>query len=103
MKYVKRIILIIPTAILFACMAVQAEVLDKIIAIVNDDIITRSEFNMAFEPYQKRINDNYQGGDKETVIKQTKEAFLQRMIDSILIEQEAKKTRSILKMKKLWQ
>ncbi len=97
MKYVKRIVLIISAVILFACMAAQAEVLDKIIAVVNDDIITRREFNTAFEPYQKRIDDNYKGDNKEAVIKQTKDAFLQRMIDNILIEQEAKKSKIDIK------
>jgi parvulin-like peptidyl-prolyl isomerase len=96
-KYIKRIVLIISAITLFACIAAEAEVLDKIIAVVNDDIITRSEFNKVFEPYQKRINDNYQGNDKEAVIKQTKETFLQRMIDNILIEQEAKKTKIDIK------
>ena len=97
MKYLKRIVLIISAVILFACIAAEAEVLDKIIAVVNDDVITRNEFNIAFEPYQKRIDDNYKGDNKEAVVKQTKDAFLQRMIDNILIEQEAKKTKIDIK------
>jgi peptidyl-prolyl cis-trans isomerase SurA len=90
-KYIKRIVIIISAAILFTCMAAQAEVIDKIIAVVNDDIITRSEFNTAFEPYLKRIEATYQGDDKDAAIKQTQAAFLQRLIDNLLIEQEAKK------------
>jgi parvulin-like peptidyl-prolyl isomerase len=74
------------------CAPVRAEMIDRIIAVVNSEIITLYEFNTAFEPYLKNIENNYKGGDKEAMIKQTKDAFLQRMIDNILIEQEAKKT-----------
>ena len=74
------------------CVPVRAKVVDKIIAVVNDEIITLYEFNKAFEPYRKNIENTYKGNDKEAVIKQTKEAFLQRLIDNMLIEQEAKKS-----------
>ena len=91
MKFYKRIVLILLGVILL-CAPVRAEVVDKIIAVVNDEIITLYEFNTAFEPYRKNIENTYKGTDKEAVIKQTKEAFLQRLIDNILIEQEAKKS-----------
>jgi peptidyl-prolyl cis-trans isomerase SurA len=71
--------------------AAQSEIADKIIAVVNDEIITQSDFNKGFEPYLKRIEETYKGNDKEMVITQTKAAFLQRMIDDLLIAQEAKK------------
>lgn len=91
MKFYKGIVLILLGVILL-CAPVRAEVVDKIIAVVNDEIITLYEFNTAFEPYRKNIENTYKGTDKEAVIKQTREAFLQRLIDNILIEQEAKKS-----------
>lgn len=91
MKFYKGIVLILLGVILL-CAPVRAEVVDKIIAVVNDEIITLYEFNTAFEPYRKNIEKTYKGTDKEAVIKQTREAFLQRLIDNILIEQEAKKS-----------
>jgi parvulin-like peptidyl-prolyl isomerase len=90
-KSYKGIILILSGLILL-CVSARAEVVDKIIAVVNDEIITLYEFNTAFEPYRKNIENTYKGDDKEAVIKQTREAFLQRLIDNILIEQEAKKS-----------
>jgi parvulin-like peptidyl-prolyl isomerase len=90
-KLYKGIVLILSGLILL-CATVRAEVVDKIIAVVNDEIITLYEFNTAFEPYRKNIENTYKGDDKEAVIKQTREAFLQRLIDNILIEQEAKKS-----------
>ena len=90
MKLCKRFVLIICSVILL-CVPVGAEVVDKIVAVVNDEIITLTEFNTAFEPYLKNIEDNYKGKDKEAIINQAKESFLKRLVDNLLIEQEAKK------------
>jgi peptidyl-prolyl cis-trans isomerase SurA len=90
-KFYKKIILIL-WSIMLLSVPVYAEVVDRIVAVVNDEIITLYELNAAFEPYLKNIENNYKGNDKGAVIKQTKDAFFQRMIDNILIEQEAKKT-----------
>lgn len=78
--------------IMFLCPLLYAEVVDKIIAVVNDEAITRLELNAAFEPYLKNIERTYPGGDKDQFILQAREEFLNRLIDNILIEQEAKKT-----------
>jgi peptidyl-prolyl cis-trans isomerase SurA len=91
MELCKRFALII-FSVMLLCVPAGAEVVDKIIAVVNDDIITLAEFNTAFEPYLKNIQDNYPGKDKEDVISRAKENFLNRLIDNLLIEQEAKKT-----------
>jgi parvulin-like peptidyl-prolyl isomerase len=90
-KFYKGIVLILLGVILW-CAPVRAEVVDRIIAVVNDEIITLYEFNTAFEPYRKNIQNTYKGTDQEAAMKQTKEAFLQRLVDNILIEQEAKKS-----------
>ena len=71
MKFYKRMVLLLLGLILL-CAPVRAEVVDRIIAVVNDEIITLYEFNTAFEPYLKNIQDHYKGTDKEAVIKQTK-------------------------------
>jgi parvulin-like peptidyl-prolyl isomerase len=71
--------------------ASAADVTDRIVAVVNDDVITLAELNRAFEPFAKNIEANYKGPDKEAVLKQNKGALLQRLIDQMLIEHEAKK------------
>ena len=90
MELCKKIVLVICGVMLLGVPA-YAAVVDKIVAVVNDEVITLSEFNAAFKPYLKNIEDNYKGDDKEGIIKQSREAFLQRLINDILIEQEAKK------------
>ncbi len=91
MKFYQKCILILWSIMLLNVPA-YAEVVDRIVAVVNDEIITLYEFNSAFEPYLKNIENTYKGNDKEAVIKQTRDAFFQRMVDNMLIEQEAKKT-----------
>jgi parvulin-like peptidyl-prolyl isomerase len=78
--------------IMLLCPLLHAEVVDNIIAVVNDEVITRLELNAAFEPYRKNIENTYQGGDKDQFVLHAREEFLNRLIDNILIEQEAKKT-----------
>lgn len=68
-----------------------AELADRIVAVVNDEVITLSELNRGFEPYAKNIQAGYKGNNPEEVMAKSKAAFLQRLIDQILIEQEAKK------------
>lgn len=67
------------------------EVADRIIAIVNGDVITLYELNSRFEPYQKRIEGSYHGTDRGKIIADARTSFLNRMIDNLLIEQESKR------------
>ncbi|HAJ28411.1 MAG TPA: hypothetical protein DCG53_14415 [Syntrophus sp. (in: bacteria)] len=83
--------------IIGAVMPVSGEVVDRIIAIVNDDVITLSELNNTFEPYMKRIEASLTGKDKEKVVAEGRVTILNKMIDNKLIEQEAKKSGIIIK------
>lgn len=78
-------------AIMLAAGAQAAEKLDRIVAVVNDDVITMAELNRAFAPYARSIEKTYQGANKEDVLRQNKETLLQRLIDQMLIEQEMKR------------
>lgn len=68
-----------------------AVIVDRIIAIVNDTIITQSDLNNAFAPVRKKIEENTTVAEREKVLRDTREAYLNRMIDNILIEQQAAK------------
>ncbi|MDQ5988520.1 MAG: Chaperone SurA [Syntrophus sp. SKADARSKE-3] len=74
-----------------------AAVTDRIIAVVNGDAITLYELNMAFEPLLKRINDNYNGPNKEQVVAEARKSMLNRLIVDRLIDQEAKKYGTTMK------
>ncbi|MCX5832616.1 MAG: peptidylprolyl isomerase [Deltaproteobacteria bacterium] len=78
-------------AVILAASSLQAESVDRIVAVVNEDIIILSELNTAFEPYRKRIEDTYKGAERDTALAESRKAFLNRLIDASLIEQEARK------------
>ena len=79
-------------AAIFLSVAAEAAVGDRIVAVVNDEVITLSELNNAFEPYQARFEASYQGADREKARTETKLVLLNRMIDGMLMEQESRKT-----------
>ncbi|HQG34960.1 MAG TPA: peptidyl-prolyl cis-trans isomerase [Syntrophales bacterium] len=90
----KKSCLIMAAAILICATVVPAtgEVVDRIVAIVNDDVITLSELNDTFDPFMRKIEANLSGQEKERMIGEGKKTILNRMIDGKLIEQEAKKS-----------
>ncbi|MBN1383087.1 MAG: peptidylprolyl isomerase [Deltaproteobacteria bacterium] len=69
----------------------QAAMKDGIAAVVNEEIITIYELNRAFAPIRMKIDASYQGQKREDVVTQSKKAVLNRMINDMLIEQEAEK------------
>jgi parvulin-like peptidyl-prolyl isomerase len=88
---------IIIAAATFISVSATAEIMERIVAVVNGEVITLSELNTAFEPFAKRIEEGYKGPDKEKVIAENRLAMLNKMIDNIIIDQEAKKTQMIIK------
>ncbi|MCX7816250.1 MAG: SurA N-terminal domain-containing protein [Syntrophales bacterium] len=71
---------------------VKAVIVDRIVAIVNNEVITLSELNAAFEPYLKNIDQSLRGTEREKLVDEGKKAVLNQMINTKLIEQEAKKS-----------
>ncbi len=67
-------------------------VIDRIVAIVNNDIITLSELNDATGPYKERIaaSDTSQA-DKKEMIRSLERDILDKMVDRTLTRQEAAK------------
>jgi parvulin-like peptidyl-prolyl isomerase len=81
----------------FISVSATAEIMERIVAVVNGEVITLSELNTAFEPFAKRIEEGYKGPDKEKVIAENRLAMLNKMIDNMIIDQEAKKMQMIIK------
>jgi peptidyl-prolyl cis-trans isomerase SurA len=78
-------------AALLLCMSAEAGVTDRIVAVVNDEVITLSELNGVFEPYQAKIEAAYSGKDRENVVNENRMLLLNRLIDDLLIAQQARK------------
>ena len=68
----------------------QEEVVDRIVAIVNNDIITLSELNEATRPYRERIDaSDKSSAEKNELIQSLEHDILHKMIDRVLTRQEA--------------
>jgi len=68
-----------------------AEMVDRIVAIINDEIITLSELNSNLETYVKRVEESSEVTDREKMKKQLRKLILNSLIDQKLIAQEAQK------------
>lgn len=70
----------------------KEEVIDRIVAVVNNDIITLSELNDATRPYKERIAaSNQSEADKKEMIRSLERDILDQMVDRTLTRQEAAK------------
>lgn len=70
----------------------HAQVVDRIVAIVNDEIITLNELNQALRPYVDNINSaGYTGEQRENILFKLRSDMLSRMVDRKLTDQEVQK------------
>ena len=73
-------------------MAGYAELVDRIVAIVNDDVITLSELDEALEPYARQIREAYYSPQtKREMLFKLRQDMLNKMIDEKLTYQETER------------
>jgi len=69
-----------------------AEVIDRIVAIINEDIITFVELDKALKPYFIELEKTgYSSEKKNQIIEKLQKEMLEKMIEFKLIEQEAER------------
>jgi peptidyl-prolyl cis-trans isomerase SurA len=80
---------VIPVARWFPQPAIGAEVIDRIVAVVNNDVITLNDLNNQLKPYIEKITAMGYPPDKERqMIFKVREDVLNQMIDQQLTDQE---------------
>jgi len=67
----------------------DAEIIDKIVAVVNEDIITLSELREISIPYLEEMKSNYPLNYNEEQIRETERRILEQLIDEKLLNHEA--------------
>ena len=92
MENKRNIILIVFTFGLFwAANCLAQEVVDRIVAIVNDDIVTLSQLDMAAAPYRKNIETSQEAATrKKELMAQMYTQVLNQLVENSLVIQEAK-------------
>ena len=78
----------------FRANAKSEEIVDRIVAVVNDDVITLSELNTVIKPYVEKIRNLEYTPDKEkALIFKVRDSMLHRLIDEKIEDQEAKRAK----------
>jgi len=72
-------------------------VADRVVAVVNNEVITSYELDNLAAAYVERAANVSKKEDRDALIKETRPAMLNRMIDDLLVEQEAKKAGIVVK------
>ncbi len=73
--------------ILFLC---GQEIVEEIVAIVNDDIITLSQYKAEHDAVYKALSSQYQGEAFEKIYAQVKATLMDTIITELLLLQEAR-------------
>ncbi len=68
---------------------VKAEVVDRVVAVVNGEIITLFELNQKIKPYLKRFQGQEIGPEEKKSILDVKRKTLDKMVENVLIQQKA--------------
>jgi peptidyl-prolyl cis-trans isomerase SurA len=84
----KKLLWFLP-ALMLGFYTVQAEIVDRILAKVNDDIITLSELDRNMAQFRQELATKFAGQQLEEKIEETKEQLLNSLIENALIKQKA--------------
>jgi len=86
------ILIVFMLALFWAANCLAQEVIDRIVAIVNDDIITLSQLDMAAAPYRRNIEESQESlVRKKELTAQMHTQVLNQLVESSLVVQEAKR------------
>ena len=67
------------------------EIVDRVIAVVNDDVITQYELESTVELTLNRYGQSIPPGERERIAGEARKVLLDRMIDDLLLRQEARR------------
>ena len=86
---VRAALLLIPVIMMLWCTVTGAELIDRIVAIVNGDIITLSELRAVSLKYLQKMNAKFDLAYGKEQIEEAERRILDQLIDEKLIDQEA--------------
>jgi len=91
MNRINKKIIILVILLIAGIQANGEEVVEAIVAVVNGDIITLSDFKQQDQALYQSLSGEYQGEELEAQYKKIRKGLLDRMITDLLLIQEAEK------------
>jgi parvulin-like peptidyl-prolyl isomerase len=88
---IKKVLIFTALIYCFSLKLAFAEVTNKILAVVNDEIVTQQELNDVLGPINMQLQATYKGQELEEKLNQAKKEMLSQLIDDKVLLQEAKK------------
>ncbi|MFH0986113.1 MAG: SurA N-terminal domain-containing protein [Candidatus Omnitrophota bacterium] len=87
----KHILLILCLCLLFApsLRAAEQELLDRVVAVVNDEVITQAEMDNFLRPVYEQYSKEYTGAELMKQMNEVRQKILSQMIEDKLVYQEA--------------
>jgi len=86
-----KIFFIVCIFVVFSSVSLHADFEDRIVAIVNDEVITLSELDTTLQSFMKRVERIPQGAQREKIVAQARVAAMDKLINDMLLEQKATK------------
>ena len=86
-----RLLAVAASLLIIAATAARAEIVDRIVAVVNDDVVTQYELDSAVETILKRYERTIRPEDRDRLAAEAKKALVGRLIDDLLLRQEARR------------
>ena len=87
-KLIFLLLLALPLAIPLA-RAGEQELLDRVVAVVNDEVITQAELDTFLRPVYQQYTKEYSGAELAKMIDEVRQKILSQMIEDKLVYQEA--------------
>ena len=84
-------------ALCLARPAASAEVVERILAVVNDEIVTEQDLEIVMAPVVAQYRTMYAGAEYDEKVNEARQEFLNKVIDDKLILSEAKRKQVIVK------
>jgi len=97
MKLIKVFICLLVVMLASTRVFAAAEVVERIVAVVNDEIITDQDLGYVMAPVIAQYRTTYTGSEFDEKVAEARQEFLNKVIEDKLILSEAKRKQVILK------
>ena len=87
-KLIILVLLVLPLFVPLA-RAAEQELLDRVVAVVNDEVITQAELDTFLRPIYEQYSKEYSGAELMKAINDVRQKILSQMIEDKLVYQEA--------------